>query len=212
MANGRWDFQNISDERRANLDAVGSFETLAEQVRDTMEVLCCHQDPCDRAAGFKRPVYTVRVPARVFDLFFNSRDGYRAAYFHSPFRGLAANDHLLRTVAPSLVAAEPPGNGSELDATFRTASLTSLSAKVWLKEQNHFCPRCVGEWTRRDDVAQIANGVWELGTSPHSTDGRSAPCLTKLKLMGAFMNDRGDEFIAERKRRRHFEIHETGWS
>jgi hypothetical protein len=90
---------------------------------------------------FWRPVYCVRVPAPLFDRFFNGRNGYRAAYFRSPFDGLDAHDFLLRTLAPSLLAAAPRGDGASLGNEFIEESLTSLSAKAWLTEQNGFCAR-----------------------------------------------------------------------
>jgi hypothetical protein len=212
MAIGGWDFQNIDDVRRAKLEEPGSFEETAEQVRDTMEVLCCHRMACERADGFARPVYTIKVTAYVFDRFFNSRSGYRAEYFRSPFGGLAANGHLLRTIAPALVASNQPDYGSSVDPALTMAPLTSHSAKVWLTEQNAFCDRCKGEWRSTQKGAEIINGRWELSTLATARDGRMAPALTKLKVMGAFLSNDGDEFIPYRKRRRHFEIHETGWS
>ena len=188
-----------------------------------MTVLCCHEDPCDRGPGgtaadgrgvapFRRPVYCISVARRLFDRFFNSRHGYRGAYFRSPYQGLQANDLLMRTVAPRLIVADPSGDGAALGTAFIEASLTSLSAKAWLTEQNGFCPLCAGEFLSRSDDGEIVNGRWELGTSVQSRYGRRAPYLTKIRVMGAFLNDGYDEFIPTRKRRRHRDIHEWGWS
>jgi hypothetical protein len=212
----------VGDERRANLEGETSFEAIAGEIRQTMSVLCCHKDPCDRGpvepaddghvALFRRPVYCISVARPLFDRFFNSRQGYRGAYFRSPYKGLQANDLLMRTLAPGLIASDPSCDGAALGAAFIEVSLTAGSAKAWLTEQNGFCPQCAGEFPPASDDGEIVNGRWELGTSVHSHDGRRAPYLTKIKIMGAFLNDRYDEFIPTRKRARHRDIHEWGWS
>ena len=224
MSQGVWNFtSSVGDERRANLEGETSFEAIAGEIRQTMTVLCCHKDPCDRGPGetagdgrrvalFRRPVYCITVASPLFDRFFNSRHGYRGAYFRSPYEGLQANDLLMRTVATRLIASDPSGDGGGLGAAFIEASLTSGSAKAWLTEQNGFCPLCGGEFPPASDNGEIVNGRWELGTRVQSREGRRAPYLTKIKVMGAFLNDGYDEFIPTRKRRRHQDIHEWGWS
>jgi hypothetical protein len=224
MATANWKFTTaIGAERRGNLEAAMSFEAIAREMAATMTVLCCHNDPCDRGPGttgvsggtvpaFRRPVYCVSVGRPLFDQFFNSWHGYRAAYFLSPFEGLAANDLLLRTLAPALIASAPPGDGAALGSEFIKESLTSVSAKAWLTEQNHFCELCKGEWTSDQQAAEIINGRWEHDDTSNARNGRAAPYLTKIKVMGAFLNDAHDEFIPERKRRRHWDIHRWGWS
>ena len=57
-------------------------------------------------ALFRRPVYCISVAFPLFDRFFNSRQGYRGAYFRSPYEGLEANGVLMRTVSAELIAAD----------------------------------------------------------------------------------------------------------
>jgi hypothetical protein len=95
-----WDFTLPPDDpRRANLQAEGSFDAVAEDIRQKMEVLCCHPDPWGKIPPFNPVVYCIRVPAPVFDRFFNSQYGYRGAYFRSPFDGLSANEGLAAWMA-----------------------------------------------------------------------------------------------------------------
>src|SRR5918993_6116310 len=115
MAQGIWSFtSSVSDERLANLERETSFEAIADEIRETMTVLCCHRDPCDRGPGeiaadgrrvalFRRAVYCISVARPLFDRFFNSRHGYRGGYFCSPHEGLQVNDLLMRTLAPWLI-------------------------------------------------------------------------------------------------------------
>jgi hypothetical protein len=116
------------------------------------------------------------------------------------------------TLAPRLIASDSPGDRASLGSAFIEASLRSGSAKAWLTEQNEFCTLCAGEFPPKSDDGEILNGRWELDTSPQSRDGRRAPYLTKIKIMGASLNDGYDEFIPVRKRRRQWEIHACGWS
>jgi len=120
----------------------------------------------------------------------------------------------MRTLAPKLLASAPPGDCAALDPEFIRASLTSLSAKAWLAEPNGFrnCTLCNGDWKSGPAHAQIRNGRWEHGESVAARDGRAAPYLTKIKVMGAFLSVELNEFVPSRKRRRHWEIHERGWS
>jgi hypothetical protein len=217
----RWDFRFLKGEedRRANLERDCSFEEIVREITTTMTVLCCHNAKCNdgphgpadvkNVPVFHRPVYCVSVQRPLFDRFFNSRHGYRAAYFRSPFEGLRANDSLMQALAPALRASTPPGDGAELSPDFIRASLMSVSAKAWLAEPNNFCGLCRGEWKSGGVYAQIFNDLWEHGDR---SDGRDAPNGTKIKVMGAFLSDELNEFIPSRKRRRMWNIHDRGWS
>jgi hypothetical protein len=211
----RWEFTISDEKRRINLETATDFAAIATCVVGTMEVLCCHDDPCDRAAGFGRVIYCIRIDPPLFDLFFNSRHGYRATYFRSPYEGLAANSHALRLFSPALLSS-PLTAGCPKDVDFIRDSLTSESAKLWLAEVGkgfHGCEGCRGEWTHpADDPVHIRNGRWESDPHTHALWGRTAPYLTKLKIMGAHLNDARDEFVPASKRRRAWDIHERGWS
>ena len=102
---------------------------------------------------------------------------------------------------------------------FIQESLLSPSSKVWLaekgKEIDKKCSGCKGEWSAvagRRATAEILNGRWERADVQKAEWGQKAPYLTKLRIMGAFLNDRHDEFIPFDKRFRAREIHKLGWS
>ena len=63
-----------------------------------------------------------------------------------------------------------------------------------------------------DDQAEIINGRWDEGSNANSKSGRKAPQHSKIRLFGAFLSIRGDEFVPVRKRDRHLQIHREGWS
>jgi hypothetical protein len=213
MAIARWELApSLGNDRLKKLAAPPPFEAIVEEIKKGMEVLCCDVDPCGDADGFERVVYCIKVCPTLFDLFFNSKTGYRASYYHSPYYGLRANDYFIQALLPALVATDQTTGVKTVQ--FIKESLTSPSAKVWLAEpQRGLCSRCNGEWKEpKDGTAEILNDRWEHGDSSNARRGRKAPFFTKIRVLGAFMNARYDEFVPERKRHRAKDIHERGWA
>ncbi|MEW9580594.1 hypothetical protein [Paraburkholderia sp. DGU8] len=203
----------IGKERSSALLKAPSFGEIVEAVAREMEILCVHRQACDDLGGFSRVVFNLRIPRATFDLFFNSEHGYRGAYFLSPHSGLAANEAVIRRITP-LFLTWAEQNLPTLDRKFAEESLVSLSAKVWLTEyENHLCTKCEGEWGNPTDATlEIQNGRWEVADSPNGHRGRKAPFLSKLRVFGAFLNERYDEFVPGRKRHRARDLNECGWS
>jgi len=85
---------------------------------------------------------------------------------------------------------------------------------VWLAEVGKgFCSLCAGEWRSADDEsAEILNDRWERSTVPNAKNGRKAPFLEKLRVIGGFIDSAFDEYVTIRKRNRAQQIHEVGWS
>lgn len=201
----------VASDRRILLEAQPPFVEIAKSVAQTMRPQCTHVDPCDEAAGLRRIVCCISIGRDIFDLFFNSQNGYRGSYFHSPEEGMLVNSHLLNLLAPRLASFK-----AHQDMTPRMIeqSLRAPSAKCWLAEVGKgFCPTCAGEWTApQDDTPEILNGRWEEGTTTNSRYGRKAPVQKQLRVIGAFVNEAGDEYVAPRKRARAQQIHDYGWS
>ena len=125
-----WEFAaTIGEERiRALLDPT-SFEAISDRVARDMEVLCCHRQQCDDDTQFSRVVFCIRVSPSLFDLFFNSPNGYRGAYYRSPYVGLEANDAFIRRLSPALLD-WAASHCAELDCSFAQESLSSPSATL----------------------------------------------------------------------------------
>jgi hypothetical protein len=195
-----------------------TFAEITQRIVSEMSVLCCHYSEIG-GMGFSRPVYTVQVGRELFDLFFNSPDGYRAAYFRSPGAGLDANVSFIRAVSARLVQSHLSANSTLSDSRIRE-SLATPSAKAWLaehgKEIDRRCSGCQGEWSSGaggpPDQAEIHNGAWEAASGQNAEWGRKAPYLTKLRVMGAFLNDQLHELVPHDKRFRAYDIHRYGWS
>lgn len=209
-----WSFaSSIGAERLSALAQPTSLAEIIERVRTCARVLCVHQRECCDLAGFSRVVATITIPPPVFDLFFNSADGYRGAYARSPYIGLEANNRILASLLPQVLAANEAQHAG-LSPDFVRESLQSPSAKLWLAEIGlHLCPLCEGEWERpTDEDAEIQNGTWDHAAGVEAAWGRKAPYFTKLKLVGAFLNSRYDEFVPFHKRHRAQLLHDRGWA
>jgi hypothetical protein len=206
----KWEFNtSIGKERVSKMINPPTFEEITQKISQTMNVLCGHPDECDDAYGYKRFIYCIEVDKDLFDLFFNSRNGYRAWYFRSAYAGLAKNNHFINYLLPKLIESEKIMD----DPKTIQDSFNTISTKAWLSESNmHLCNKC-GEWSySNDNRAELYNDVWENTNAPNSKYGKTTPYLTKIKIFGGFVNNRGDEFIANRKKDRHKQIHLIGWS
>lgn len=215
-----WSYSLIQDAsvRLPGLTAGNTFGEITRRIVSEMSILCCHRSEI-AGTGFSRPVYTVQVTNDLFDLFFNSADGYRAAYCRSPGAGLEANLEFMRAIAIQLAGSTLSPN-SGLPEQHIVESLTTPSAKAWLaehgKEIDRKCPGCKGEWSSGTagppERAEILNGVWERAKGQNAEWGRKAPYLTKLRVMGAFLNDRLHELVPFDKRYRAYDINAYGWA
>lgn len=209
-----WQYKGTCDEARIlALEVNAPFEDIAGRLEREMEITCCHTCRCCDRKGYKRTIYCVEVTPQLFDIFFNSEFGYRGEYFRSPKIGLSANRMLLDTLSPRLIAwtrVQCPNQ----DPEFATLSLAAPSAKAWLAEESlSICERCTGEWTpsTRSDL-EIVNGRWELDSHTHAVWGCQAHWFRKVRVIGAFLNDTGIEYVAAHKAGRADHIWARGWS
>jgi len=208
----KWSYSPIQDkQRRARLEAAPPFGEIAQAVAGSMRIRCTHSDKCDEAAGFMRIVCCVSIDRDLFDLFFNAESGYRGRYFASPEEGLLANGQLLQLVSTSVAAFTVHG---DMTTSHAERSLCAPSAKAWLAEVGKdFCPACVGEWTTpQDAAAEILNGRWEHRPDAKARYGRKAPYLERLRIIGAFVDSSGNEYVTTQKRDRAQQIYDFGWS
>ncbi len=190
------------------------FEEIINFIKNEMEILCCHDQECTEHKSFSRVVYCIQVSKPLFDLFFNSKNGYRAWYYRNPHLGTMNNELFIKSLSPFLIASI---QSKDIDTKRASESLKSYSAKAWLaeigKEVDKKCLGCAGEWAYpQNDAAEIINERWERETDPKAKCGKKAPYLTKIRIFGAFLNNKYDELIPEAKRFRAQHICHFGWS
>jgi hypothetical protein len=206
-----WTFATSLAERATRLRAAAQFADIIDQINGSMRILCAHQQQAHDHTFFYRAVFCVCVDRDLFDLFFNSEEGLRGAFYRSPFAGLAATAQFIGALLPRLQAHGQIDPHPRIDTP---TSLTTLSAKAWLAEKTlQLCTECEGEWEPpKERTREIINGRWDESIAAYARYGEAAPYLTKIRILGAFVNPAGDEFVPSRKVRRAYEIHEVGWS
>lgn len=207
----RWNYWlSQNHDRVENLQAAPSFPKITEEIKREMKVLCFHSEECSDDNTFQRAVYCIQVDEKLFNWFFNSENGYRAAYFRSPTEGLKANQDFIQSLRPALLKSDKAT--PICDKAFIEKSLKLHSAKAWLAEVGkNLCEHCSGEWNSRQDnnEPEILNNRWENQTDQHAEWSRKAPYLTKIRIIGAFLKRKEDY---DPKPERAEQIHDMGWT
>lgn len=203
--------------RKPKLENAPAFKDICSSIFDNLRVLCRHQCKCDIADGFLRVEFCVSVEKDQFDQFFNSENGYRAAYFKSVDGGKRANSDLIQLLSPKLLSFE---DANDVDPRLASLSIGKSSAKIWILEAakgQSNCKYC-GDgcgWKFRNanslQHAEILNDRWELSEAKSSW-GRKAPYFSLIQIKGAFVNSNGEEFLPSDKADRAQEISCHGWT
>ena len=207
----KWEYSDIINDSRIHaLTSPPPFEEIADRINEEMKILCGHKDDLINHSedGYYRFIYCIEVSKPLFDIFFNSINGYRAWYFRSANDGLTKNTYMIQKLIPKFISSEYLNN---VPTEKIIKSLLLPSAKIWLAEKGkEICDKCLGEWAHpQDDKTDIYNGRWE---KVRDIKGRKAPYLNKIRIIGGFMNDEGIEFIPKDKLARSEDITEKGWA
>ena len=175
--------------------------------------------------GCTRPEFSLVVCPDTFDLFFNSPQGYRGQYHRSANAGQQANEKLISRMAGRLIAYT---NGKttkhSMGAHAIRRSLAAGSAKIWIDEQGVRAQRgdditelkadlAVEPWLRTAMAyvaapAKYTNPLGEI----NAVDGVKAPKGSLLEVKGAFIDQDGQEHLAENKENRSLQIHLYGFT
>ncbi len=213
-----WGFKNIYGERLDRLNNAPPFKEIVEKINEEMKVVCCHwieaqDDPIDYIfePPFHRIVFCVEVSEDLFDIFFNSKNGYRAQYFISPEQGLIENCKLIKTVTPKLM--EEMQNISDCKGIddWARKSLEEESAKAWrLEIGKELCTNC--KIDSEDAKSEIRNNRWEIFNHTNAEKGVKAHYFNKIRFFGGFLNKKFQPWVDKKKWCRHWEIHKWGFS
>jgi hypothetical protein len=207
----QWQFCDINESGRlSKLLEPSKFEEIVERVK-RIEPHRYRPQLADDNQPYCRAIYCINIGLELFDAFFNSQCGYRAAYYRSPADGLNANRYLFESMTPVLLD-WTRANFAEADIHFIKRSLSLPSAKAWVVEKAlKICDEC-GEWsTSTASEGEIRNGRWEIENWPNS-HGRQAYRFECIALFGAFVDGTGEEWVAPRKLCRSHEIWASGWT
>lgn len=208
-----WRFSgSAKPERRERLERSTPYPELVHALQRA-PVVCFHADPKQRDRSYRRACFCLDAGVEVFDAFFNAASGYRGAYFQSPETGVAANRRLIDALSPALVE-WAAGRDASTNRAWLIESLSLPTAKAWLAEDAvALCQYCAGGWSASYAAhLKILNGRWEHSTHVHAVWGRQAPELSKVRVLGGFVNQSHAEWVADHKRDRAQQIWEHGWT
>jgi hypothetical protein len=203
---GDWRYEDhVEKDRRQQLRADGSFESLISRVLTDLEVTTVYPLP-GQDVGLTdclQPIFVLDLPS-TGDALFNGPFGYRAQYWISPEVGLAANAKIIAALAPKLLSAVDPSN-EQLTRIDLSQSLRAASAKLWIRESlatdNPAPDLRVQPWV---DHASEGVRLAKLGLA--------APKVAKFEIKGALLSPDGHEVVPQRKIQRHYDIHHYGFS
>jgi hypothetical protein len=178
------------------------------------------------AVGKHRAEFLFSVSPNTQDLFFNSAYGYRAMYYLAPHTGVECNRDAIDSIKGRLIAAAKNSGPSMPSSQDTIKSLEYGSAKIWISEDDSTLDQTSRD---RDSIlalevprwVEAMNSVftaWKAGHKPTpSVESRAllgvqAPEGHRLKVVGAWMNNDGDEFVVPSKVCRAEHIHQYGFS
>jgi hypothetical protein len=196
----------VSQSRRQALARFASFAELVKAaVADASNIKAVARPGNDRGLTQTfQPIFYVDLPS-TGDALHNGPHGYRAQYLLDPWIGLAANNRLIEALTPKLM------NSVDLDAqpALRKvnicSSLSASSAKIWVREGSELL----------EDSEDLAVASW-LEEARCGVElakwGLMAPLAERFEVKGALLTEEGHEIVPARKVRRHFQIHQYGYS
>jgi hypothetical protein len=208
----------LSAKRRAYLDDDLSFEEIALRVIERAEVISNKIEPYDTAPSGEKDgrqiIFIVRSELQTCDLLYNAPDGMRGRYWQSPDHGFAATKHLIAGLLPKLMSfagehpPTPPEGVAPMSAEDINASLESISAKVWPRENDDNDKWLFGDdqlkvprWKNNEKFAKTHIGWW-----------RQSPTTGDLEIKGALIGTDRTEYIPAGKRDRSCQIFKFGFT
>lgn len=220
-----WQFSSSIDaSRQAALESAGDFEAVVKRILSEATVVSFKV--CRGKVGHLknccRPEFELSVPTKTVDLFFNSPNGYRAAYLRDPDEGQKQNSRLLQALTPGLLsfASANPAKHQMSDPKLLLA-LQGLSAKIWLPEasfkfDHELIEEIVVPLWHRNALAALAAFNDRRRPEPEQQEkaiwGLRATVTNVLEVKGAFLNSELQEVVPHDKIMRRFDIQQYGYA
>lgn len=196
-----WEFTAcIEPERVARLLSWRSFDEIIESLSDCEISASYWEDAMSpHLKGCSRASFMLKVPADVYDGFFNAPAGYRGQFARSETDGERANRKVLDALLYRLIQVATTHRIANLHLV--TTSLNAKQAKVWIDETEV-------ENQLTDPNLSIVFPIWEFN-EPNG-QGLRAPCGRLLEVKGGWVSPPGDEVINKFKNDRSRHINRTG--
>jgi hypothetical protein len=206
-----WSFEGLNDEERARkLAGAPLFDEIIREVRQAFRAgirdgSARGYDHFDRDP---RATIQFRVDPDLYDVFFNSRTGYRAQYWRSLESGAGANALLVANLLAEICDLRPWPIAWSLKPDFAMRSLLCAGAKVWVDESRDIyranfieSPRLrVLKWRSYDPYPH------ERACAPRPARDRCWLDIKGCFVEGETIRSSKDPFARARQ------INETGWA
>lgn len=215
-----WTFSDsIRSDRLEYLRSLSSYCDIVNLMKDEASEVIAY--PEEGNAGGQspslkncfRPSFQFSVTPRTGDLFFNSSNGYRAAYCKSVASGTEANRLVIDALMPKLLDAWRKKKPKFHNEQWADRALRHYSAKIWIYEGLI----CCHEWIKLD--IEIENPIWIATanrTDPEDSRlpywGVRAPIADKLEVKGAWIDPDGEFRTGKSPDKRASDIRCQGWS
>jgi hypothetical protein len=203
-----WSFKELGEERRLKLEKAPSYDQIVRMVRTALKhgILNGSTRGSNRLERDQRAIIRFPVERDLYDVFFNSRTGYRAQFWRSPKQGVSANAYLVANLLAELcdMPEWPMRENWTLTREIAMPSLVCTGAKVWVNEADYRVNFIQSRRLIVPQWRQDTRNIWERCCAPLPDD-----CWLDLK--GCFVEGREVRSSKDRSERAN-QIHETGWT
>ncbi len=207
-----WDLSAMLDaSRRQLLHSPVSPDEIASQLGreaaaagDDAHIVLSEESAAEMP-GFVRLCATIPLSARVFDLLFNGRSGFRAQYYLSPTAGERLSQALIGRLGPTLALAHERYYRSRY-AAFFTASVSGPWTKLWpANDSSNFQAAREGE---------LAPSLWRKYSEYPGSMGFRAPlpAYPAVEIKGTWVQPDGSaDWLSPDKVDRALRLHRHGF-
>jgi hypothetical protein len=199
----------IHGRRRQQLLHGPGFASIVHHIAKRATIFTHKRTRIDDYPGYYRADITLRVDAKMVDLFHNSATGYRAQYYRSARAGKVANGYALRKLGPRVIELLDKVHKQTCPLWWVEKSLQHPEARLWIHQ---------GQWLRSGKKSD-RNLMVKRWLRANPADGKRLLWATltpaaevRIDLKGAPLTLAGKPLSASLKPRRSMDIYEVGYT
>ena len=218
---------NIDARRLSYLRQDTSYLDIAQRVTREARDIHFRARAGSREAKFNiRAEFDFSVEPETLDIFFNGSQGIRAQYYLDTRRGIESNRLVIDLLKDRLIEVVCLSSQDRMTLEQIEKSLNCGSAKIWIDEDSS----TLNQTSRnREDIMDLdvprwagfmaeVLMAWRTNKLPipsvmtRALLGVQTPEGRRLRVIGAWLDERGEEFVAPSKINRAQHIHDYGFS
>ena len=203
------------------------MSVIAQRIVDEItNVEFCPKEGHKEAKDKIRAEFYFKVDRKTLDLFFNSSEGYRAQYYIDPQWGTKCNRFMIDAVKEKLIDVARQSSQSMMTFEQVKKSLESDSAKIWIHENDSTLSQTdkdpteivaleISRWVQAMSQVLVAWAKHQQvipTIQSRALLGVQAPEGSRMKILGAWLDNNNQEFVVPSKVHRSLHIHQYGFS